>query len=143
VIADKNIGANVAGGGDGMGVAIANIWYKFVWGNSTDKYSEVPWVYPQDVAYVIQDDWTQWPCPSWFHIPSTEEWNWISAGKGYSRLVKNLYLPFHWVAGYWTSNQSSDTHANAFYTSTENVTPTITIHKKLNPLGIRCFKNEA
>jgi uncharacterized protein (TIGR02145 family) len=65
--------------------ATNNVWLHFQWWSSTwyllttnatsflQSYS-----YPLDSwlpsTATTSDTWSQWPCPSWYHIPSPQEW---------------------------------------------------------------------
>ena len=119
----------------------------------------------------IYTTWTndamQWPCDSWFHIPTNDEWIalynlWITLGAWTSWVGSwiNTYLkaPYAWYrdaqssnvgnqwsyAHYWTSTASSQTswHSYYFWFRDWNVYSNST-YWEWAWCSVRPFKNEA
>ena len=110
----------------------------------------------------------KWPCPDWWHVPSSAEWQdiyevWLNSDeRSYSEanvwknFYKDLLLPNWWYKGSFSWNPVSSylTHdawwlwastqynaSNWYMMSIGNPTPSISYNWKTYWWNVRCFKN--
>ena len=113
--------------------------------------------------YKVFDDYSamRWPCPEWFHVPTTAEWNavfnawkalWAWSANPWTNLIKRLRTPKAWriVGNYWTIDyqwsygtyRCSDAYNNGYwyYFDPAATNPT-TYAGAANWFNIRAFKD--
>lgn len=164
-----------------------NYWFPRTWPTSTsttqvDASSYGPWNYYSDSTFIISsDDWSsipnddlwgdttdtlsarQWPCLSWFHVPTQSDWTnlfivwvylWIWSAWNPTLYSTYLKLPrtgcirwFDWELDsfdlweYWTSNTwGTNTNAMSMYFSSSAIV--LSWHsQRANGYAIRPFAN--
>jgi len=167
-----------------------NYWFPTAWSVATSKTqvdaSEYwPWHYYSSSTFITKNPWDssnnnnlrwwedgtneamQWPCPEWYHVPSSGEWLGLSTmlwyngsedGEGsiqaINRLINELYIPFAGyryyssagalnrgaIAYYWSSTAYSagGEFILSFYSS--GLYPQNGNYRS-NGYSVRCFKN--
>ena len=184
VIADRNVGATVAG------IWTTSYWRRFQWGNNygfagewnvttgsalvsypqppyTGSIFVLPWAAPYDWAMPQDNNLrpakTQWPCDSWYHVPTYTERQWLYntwlslnpwQGSNWDLLRATLKLPKTWYrnpfsakvqdtelfGNYWSSTPNGTDAYNVFF----NCCQITIINKKYYRnagLSVRCFKD--
>ena len=102
----------------------------------------------------------QWPCASWYHVPSKTEWSWIvtawwwSFTTGWTSMQTALNMPFAGIRHmygspmslqvsnglYWSSSLNSNSAHNMYLDDLGNILLNDNRHRAYG-LPIRCFKN--
>ena len=112
----------------------------------------------ENIWWNITDDNTarQWPCPSWWHIPSQEEWSWVIAYWKWWGKTIDLKIPAAWNRARSTSDLYTNvwTDAIVWTTTPKAAKGDVYILKKsgndyivtnytnrVDGLPIRCLKN--
>ena len=112
----------------------------------------------ENIWWNITDDNTarQWPCPSWWHIPSQEEWSWVIVYWKWWGKTIDLKIPAAWNRARSTSDLYTNvwTDAIVWTTTPKAAKGEVYILKKsgndyivtnytnrVDGLPIRCFKN--
>ena len=145
------------------------IWDYYQWGRNDTWFTASPgdWQWPQnDNAWWNTTNTSlarQWPCPTGWHVPSSNEWQqacntilWTTCvnGMAYNPLISSkLKLPFagyrNWVSsnynaqsvyfGYWSSTTNT---TNAYYLSFSNsiINPADYNYRGFG-FSLRCIKN--
>lgn len=106
---------------------------------------------------------TQWPCPSWFHVPTTTEWQnvydmwvalWQWSSSNWAWIKTKLKLPLSWYrannnwsvssqwtdAFYWCADWKASNNFYAFYFTDSRITPK-QFNNQPNGSSVRPFKN--
>ena len=126
-----------------------------VW-NSAQPWSEQNNLWWDDVN---TDQARQGPCPDWWHVPSSNEWNALvevlwDTGSNWTLLAKALKLPpagyrnydnlgFHNAGGYgdyWSSSPNNTGSAYYLLFGNNEVNP-LNSYRSSFGLPVRCFKN--
>ena len=101
--------------------------------------------------------WGQWPCESWYHVPTQNEWSWIVTAwqwwSIWSSMQTALKLPYagyrnqnngaFWLVGsfgfYWSS-APNDTNGFSLYFYSSGIAPGSS-YDRVRGFSLRCFKN--
>ena len=106
-------------------------------------------------------EWRQWPCPAWYHVPSSVEWQnlfdlypWDETASDLENFTKDLLIPSVWrraengklantkALSYWSSSPSSDINrAMGFYWEKDKVIERYQSDWRARARSVRCFKN--
>lgn len=130
-IMDRNLGAQNVG----------DNWYYFKWWNNKGFTTTDLEFWTADVW--MQDSWVESPCPTWYHLPSKDEWQDVydvwCAGKGYdecSGKVNEFKQEWKFPSQiYWSSNKVDNDKARIWNNSLQDD------YNKSGGWVIRCFKN--
>jgi len=167
-----------------------NYWFPTEWSVATsstqvDASGYWPWNYYSSSTWITKNPWNssanynlrwwvsgtyeamQWPCPEWYHVPSSGEWLGLSTMLWYDRtydsnasiqainsLRNELYLPFAGYRGYssagvryrgtyadyWSSTAYSADTAYRLYFNSAGLDPQHGYNRS-NGFSVRCFKN--
>lgn len=100
----------------------------------------------------------QWPCNTWYHIPTIREWNDVLSSwwwwENSSQMSNDLFLPFAWLTlwnsteldssftwvwGYWSSSPNSF-NWYSFALTSNNISEKF-YHYRAAWMSVRCFRN--
>jgi uncharacterized protein (TIGR02145 family) len=159
-------------------------WYQYQWWNkygfsqtvtpSTDNsqvtrtsnsYSNSTFIIDNAVWYdnaTDSDDWTQWPCPSGRHLPSSQEWqnvytalNAWSDGQWFAEALllpptgfRDYYSEYvdsvqsvGTIGEYWSLSPYDDMRAYSFHFKSSQIIPQSDFDRSYG-FSVRCFKDE-
>jgi uncharacterized protein (TIGR02145 family) len=101
------------------------MWLHFQWWSSTwykfeNTYTlSISYNYPVDTwltqsSASTSDRWNQWPCPSWYHIPSPQEWvDVVEAWGAWWQWILWTFIPntsyYNWWYRPWSSQMANFT----------------------------------
>ena len=142
---------------------INDVFYTNSWTGTFTKWPDViaEWYVVSRILWWGPGEYyNQWPCPDWFHVPTSIEmsyiWNMLQTYTGsssYSNLLSIYKMPLAWMwedwwwtywmwsaANYYTCSTSWANAIRFFYNSS-GVSPTATINREY-AFPIRAFKNE-
>jgi hypothetical protein len=128
-------------GGDNWNCTTDKMWLHFQWWSSTWYKFDTVYTLSTSYNYTVDswltsgtantsDRWNQWPCPTWYHIPSPDEWY-------------NVIEAWNWW--WWTlwsaSSSSLYYHTTNSYRSLSSWWSDIRTALKLPVAGHRSFSN--
>jgi hypothetical protein len=85
----------------------SNVWHPwYAWATMIVDTTNYDWADPQNDNLWWGASWTaaqrKWPCPSWYHVPSTEEWLWLV--KAWFTLKWVSCTAIAWLSCSWSWN---------------------------------------
>jgi len=138
----------------------SNDTYWFVWNSNLSSY-RYDWIVSQDDNLWWNTTNTsiarQWPCASWYHVPTQTEWSWIVTAwqwwTNWASMQIALKMPYAGNRGrnngafnlggsygyYWSSSPNG-TSVYHLYFSSSNIFPS-NIYYRAYGFSVRCFKN--
>ncbi len=167
---DKNVWATEVDYGESASTASYGNYYQWWWttgfeySQSASDAINKSWFVTNNNTWNTTtasiEDWWKWPCPSGYHVPTSEEWKdvvamYTGAGNDKSTFADAFKLPF---AGYRDSNNAemSDTgddaelwsasptdNNNADYLNVPLFSVFVSLNARATALPVRCFANSS
>ncbi len=144
-----------------------NVWYTYDWkspggadswsANDWWVYESVKWTATYQNSNSASQTLMQWPCATWYHIPTDVEWNGILVAWGWwsngTNMMNAIKLPFAGYRGasnailggqgssalYWTATPT-DAYSYRFSFNASSISPSTSSYR-WDGFSIRCFKN--
>jgi len=139
-----------------------NDTYWFVWNSNLSSY-RYDWIVDQDDnlwwnnSWAWTDEQRQWPCPTWYHVPSQPEWSGIVTAwqwwSNWANMQTALKLPYAGFRhrnngalinggsyGYYWSSSPNGTNGHYLYFYSSKITPSH-FNSRVYGFFVRCFKN--